>query len=62
MASTTITCTVVDAYAYDAWGQPAGAYESVAQPFRYAGYWWDNNLGWYWVSVRSYDPSLKRWL
>jgi len=52
----------VDAYAYDAWGQPAGAYESVAQPFRYAGYWWDNNLGWYWVSVRSYDPSLKRWL
>jgi len=29
---------------------------------RYAGYWWDGALGWYWVSVRPYDPQLKRWL
>ncbi len=62
IALTDLTGRVVDAYAYDAWGQPVGAYETVAQPFRYGGYWYDAALGWYWVSVRPYDPALKRWL
>jgi len=62
VALTDITGTVVDRYAYDVWGAPTGATESVPQPFRYAGYWWDSALNWYWVSVRSYDPALKRWL
>lgn len=53
---------VVDRYSYDVWGAPTGATETVPQPFRYAGYWWDKEVGWYWVSVRSYDPVLKRWL
>jgi len=53
---------VVDRYTYDVWGAPTSATESVPQPFRYAGYWWDKELGWYWVSVRSYDPVLKRWV
>ncbi len=60
IALTDVTGGVVDAYAYDAWGQTVGAYETVAQPFRYAGYWYDAALGWYWVSVRPYDPTLKR--
>ena len=34
----------------------------MPQRLRYAGYWYDQELGWYWVSVRSYDPSLKLWL
>jgi RHS repeat-associated protein len=51
----------VDRYAYDVWGQPTTVTESVPQRLRYAGYWYDQELGWYWVGVRMYDPSLKRW-
>jgi len=63
VALTDINGAVVDRYAYDPWGEglPEGTSETVAQPFRYAGYWWDKELGWYWVSVRSYDPE-GRWL
>ncbi len=63
VALTNSNGAVVDRYAYDPWGEglPEGTSETVAQPFRYAGYWWDKDLGWYWVSVRSYDPE-GRWL
>jgi len=63
VALTDVNGTVVDRYAYDPWGEgvPEGTNESVPQPFRYAGYWWNKELGWYWVSVRSYDPE-GRWL
>jgi RHS repeat-associated protein len=63
------TGTVVDRYSYDVWGLPTIALESVKQPLLYAGYWYDRELampnettGWYWLSVRSYDPVLKRFL
>jgi len=64
VALTDISGTVVDRYAYDLWGQPvaAGTSESVAQPLRYAGYWYDAALGWYWIGVRAYDPQLERWV
>jgi len=62
VALTDITGTVVDHYAYDVWGAPTSVSESVPQQLRYAGYWWDNELDWYWVRVRSLDPALKRWL
>jgi len=62
VALTSITGTVVDRYAYDLWGAPTATSESVPQPFRYAGYWYDAAPGWYWVRVRPYDPALKRWL
>ncbi len=63
VAVTDSSGVVVDRYAYDPWGEglPEGTSESVAQPLRYAGYWWDKELGWYWVGVRSYDPE-GRWL
>ena len=53
---------VVDQYAYDLWGRPTAIAESVPQQLRYAGYWYDNELGWYWLRVRSYDPALERFL
>lgn len=63
------TGTVVDRYNYDVWGLPTIVLESVKQPLLYAGYWYDRELampneatGWYWLSVRSYDPVLKRFL
>jgi len=33
----------------------------VPQQLRYASYWFDAALGWYWVGVRSYDPE-GRWI
>ena len=36
--------------------------ESVPQQLRYSGYWYDSELGWYWLTVRSYDPALERFL
>ncbi len=51
---------VVDSYKYDQWGKPISVSETVPQQLRYAGYWYDNELGWYWLSVRAYDPMLER--
>src|SRR5207253_7770957 len=62
VALTDSTGNVVDRYAYDVWGALTSASESVPQLLRYAGYWYDQELGWYWVGVRYYDPILKRWL
>ena len=53
---------VVNSYQYDQWGRPTGVQESVPQQLRYAGYWYDNETQWYWLTVRSYDPALGRFL
>ena len=34
----------------------------MPQRLRYDGYWYDQEVGWYWLSVRSYDPTLERFL
>ncbi|HZS88593.1 MAG TPA: SBBP repeat-containing protein [Chloroflexota bacterium] len=65
----------VATYVYDAWGyqQPSTSEDTVHQPLRYRGYWydgWDNSTGewnqgalpWYWLRVRNYDPGLRRFL
>ncbi|HEY8285688.1 MAG TPA: RHS repeat-associated core domain-containing protein [Chloroflexota bacterium] len=54
--------TVVDQYAYDLWGTPTTVSETVPQQLRYQGYWYDNELAWYWLTTRAYDPALKRFL
>jgi RHS repeat-associated protein len=63
------TGNVVDRYRYNVWGVPTISLEDVPQPLLYAGYWYDRELGmpgetagWYWPSVRAYDPALKRFL
>ncbi len=54
---------VVDRYNYDSWGEPIGKdYQTVPQQLRYAGYWYDSEVQWYWLSVRYYDPELMRFL
>ncbi len=65
VALTDITGKVVDRYAYDSWGELTsddGANETVPQQLRYAGYWYDEKLSWYWLSVRYYDPEIERFL
>jgi len=32
----------------------------VTQPYRYTTYWYDQELGWYWVQVRHYSPGMER--
>jgi RHS repeat-associated protein len=59
VALTDNTGNVVDRYSYDLWGALTSVSESVPQRLRYAGYWYDQELGWYWVRGRMYDPSLK---
>ena len=34
----------------------------VANPFRYRGYYYDNETGFYYVSSRYYDPEIGRWI
>jgi len=55
---------VVDRYAYDSWGEPTSddrTNETVPQQLRYAGYYYDEALTYYWVAVRYYDPEGMRW-
>jgi len=63
VALTDSTGAVVDRYAYDPYGEnlPEGTSETVPQQLRYASYWFDAALGWYWVGARSYDPE-GRWV
>jgi RHS repeat-associated protein len=60
IALTDATGNTVDRYSYDLWGKVVSATESVPQRLRYAGAWYDQELGWYWMSTRAYDPTLER--
>ena len=56
-------------YTYDAWGkcyvtyQNGGASTSARyNPFRYRGYYYDTETGFYYLNSRYYDPSVGRFL
>ena len=55
---------VVASYRYDAWGnilEESGPLADV-NPYRYAGYRWDGEVGLYFLRTRYYDPSLGRFV
>ena len=60
--------TRVVTYVYDAWGRilsttVTGANTiGVYNPFRYRGYYYDNETGFYYLNSRYYDPSSGRFL
>ncbi len=59
--------TKVVSYVYDAWGNVTvsgtGASGIGAKnPFRYRGYYYDTEMGFYYVSSRYYDPEIGRWI
>ncbi len=56
------TGAVVDSYAYDPWGKVLSSAETVPNPFRYAGYYYDSVTNLYYLWHRYYDPELKRLL
>ena len=59
--------TVVE-YKYDSWGKPISTTGSLSatlganQPFRYRGYVYDTETGWYYLQSRYYDPSICRFV
>ena len=59
--------TVVE-YTYDSWGRIIATTGSLAntvganQPFRYRGYVYDEETGWYYLQSRYYDPVTCRFI
>jgi RHS repeat-associated protein len=59
------TGSVVNSYTYDPFGKAfdSETYEnvSVSNPYRFANYFWDDDMGLYYCINRYYDPVLMRW-
>ena len=62
------TGTTVVEYIYDSWGKALSVTGSAAsslgldQPFRYRGYVYDTETGWYYLQSRYYDPNTCRFI
>ncbi len=60
--------TAVVEYIYDSWGKvlsTTGTYAGTVgldQPFRYRGYVYDAETGWYYLQSRYYDPATCRFI
>ena len=60
--------TLVVSYSYDAWGDILSITGTLAStigeinPFRYRGYYYDTETGWYYLQSRYYDPTVGRFL
>lgn len=53
---------VVNNYEYDEWGNITTNNETVSNPFKYAGYIYDQETGLYYLKARYYDPKMGRFL
>jgi RHS repeat-associated protein len=60
-ALTNSSGSVVDTFKYDAYGNDVGTTGSVAEPFRFAGGYYDTQTGLYKFGIRYYDPAIGRW-
>jgi len=72
----TLTGTLIAEYCYDAWGNlvklmdangavlSSGTNYTVAMtnPFRYRGYYYDSETGFYYLNSRYYDPQVGRFI
>jgi RHS repeat-associated protein len=56
------TGAVVNTYRYDPWGKPLSETGTVVNPLRYAGYYYDDATGLYYLWHRYYDADTKRFL
>ena len=62
------TGKIIAKYLYDAWGkcvsvENADGYTiGTANPFRYRGYYYDNDTGLYYLQSRYYDPEVGRFI
>jgi len=62
VALTNSSGQVVNSYGYDPWGRLLESTETVANPYRYAGYRYDEATGLYYLSARYYSPESYRFL
>ncbi len=56
---------VVETYEYDFWGNiTSGGTSGIGKenPFRYRGYYYDNETGFYYLQTRYYDPEICRFI
>ncbi|MBO5067703.1 MAG: RHS repeat-associated core domain-containing protein, partial [Clostridia bacterium] len=55
---------LVATYTYDAWGNILTKSGTMADinPFRYRGYYYDNETGFYYLQSRYYDPSTRMFI
>ena len=55
-------------YKYDSWGTMISIMGSMSEtlgkdnPYRYKGYYYDNETGMYYISVRYYNPEIARFI
>jgi len=49
-------------YTYDIWGNPVDVEETVDNPFRYSGEYWDETTNLQYLRARWYDPSVGRFI
>jgi RHS repeat-associated protein len=62
IALTDASGNIVDSYAYDPWGNQLSVAEAVPNPYRYAGYRFDEVSGLYYCWNRDYSPGIARFL
>ncbi len=53
---------IVNAYEYDEWGNILSETEQIDNPIRYAGEYYDEESGLYYLRARYYDPVLGRFI
>ncbi len=51
---------IVNSYEYDAWGNVLNQTETIDNPLKYAGQYYDEELQMYYLRARYYDPSIGR--
>ena len=68
IAITDQTATAIARYAYDAWGKcmilsdTSGCEIATVNPFRYRGYYYDAEIGMYYLQSRFYNPEVGRFV
>jgi RHS repeat-associated protein len=52
----------VNQYDYDEFGNPTLVEENRENPYRYSGYYYDRETGYYYLKARFYDPETGRFI
>jgi RHS repeat-associated protein len=59
-----ISGNIVATYSYDAWGNIISKFGTISDinPYRYRGYRWDEESGYYYLNSRYYNPQTGRFI
>ena len=52
----------VNSYSYDEWGNILSSQEQIVNPMKYAGEYYDEETGLYYLRARYYDPTIGRFI